>query len=639
MSVYKYDENTQTMREYDVAYQVQSGESLPKPNTIERLSDNSGKYLTLDNTWLPYLAIGTGEYLFNNNNKLGSFNALKLIPGDVPVGCYFEPGVQFPQDVNSSQMLIDNRNARWGATHLTGTNVNLLNLAIIDEEFTGSTQWAHSGDIKTRLLWIPNGTIGNVCHWTPVNNTGIAIFNALDMGGIAGEAGARVYKTIYLNEELHQKMIESGSSEWDSYYEPRTIDYTAAETEWLEDYFIIEQDGQSIEWYEDTISNEYGKFIRLKKNNTKVAELMYWKDGKIEEEIGLNLTDTAITRTGSITLGDVTKTYSITQKPMARTLKARMYFNPVEQDGKNFNNFCVWPLSANFGVNDGNWNQTLRYFIKIRYKAAGDTTWTTITSPTASELRQKSTQIAGHDGVQIIDLYTVEINTAGYYDVEWTFYADELYSLMSQWDEYQNRWIFSDRKMWYDYTNQTYEVKENEDMYLENTPFVVSIDYGKQYVTDGIGKHGYVDNFNIRDWDDNPRMETLSIGPCNAQPDRNLFGGMMGRGLKYLVYNNIQRGNGHYDWVGCENWDNVFSNEGILFYVIPERQKFDNWFLGCSANPHIVYLHPDIYALSEHGFNGEVNGWDQSKYQEAGSPELRELPSNWKTLVPNYIGE
>lgn len=637
MSVYKYDENTQTMREYDVAYQVQGQDCPEIPNTLDLINTyEKGLKTRIDSSWLPLLKAVDGEIRigtadgYPNTSIWSAASEIFLESTEVPVTVYG----RFP---GAEQVYIYNQ-AQWGILTNIGNysyQSNTRRVFIRDDQATrevGNDSVPH----QTKDLyvgWVPNATAcfqavdayGGSCKQLVICAKNIRMWY--------GDWDAAKNQILYHNDDV---VFESRS---DENYKGTLVPFAKAETEWLDNYFNIEQDGQTIEWYEDTISNEYGKFIRLKKNNTKVAELMYWKDGKIEEEIGLNLTDTAITRTGSITVGDVTKTYSITQKPMARTVKARMYFNPVEQDGKNFNNFCVWPLSANFGVNDGNWNQTLQYFIKIRYKAVGDTTWTDMTLPTVQELKQKSNQVAGHEGVQIIDLYTVEINTAGYYDVEWTFYPDELYSLMSQWDEYENRWIFSDRKMWYDYTNQTYEVKENEDMYLENTPFVVSIDYGKQYVTDGIGKHSYVDNFNIRDWDDNPRMETLSIGPCNAQPDRNLFGGMMGRGLKYLVYNNIQRGNGHYDWVGCENWDDVFSNEGILFYVIPERQKFDNWFLGCSANPHIVYLHPDIYALSDHGFNGEVNGWDQSKYQEAGSPELRELPSNWKTLVPNYIGE
>jgi hypothetical protein len=134
-------------------------------------------------------------------------------------------------------------------------------------------------------------------------------------------------------------------------------------------------------------------------------------------------------------------------------------------------------------------------------------------------------------------------------------------------------------------------------------------------------------------------METLSIGPCTAQPNSTLFGGMMTRGLKYLVYNNIDRGEGFYDWINVENWDNTFSNEGILFYVNPERQRFDNWFLGCSVVPHVIYLHPDIYAMTNHGFDDTLTGWEPWRYSDAGSPEIRELPENWRELVPNYIGE
>lgn len=638
MSVYKYDENTQTMREYDIAYQVQTGECPEIPNTLDLINTyEEGTKTRIDNTWLPLLKVVDGEIrighnTYSNTKIWAAVDEIFLEPTDVPVTVYGDFG-------DAEQIYIYNQ-ARWGIITNYGRytyNAYTKRVFIRDDQATGfvgnDTTPNQTKDLY--VVWAPNATaaLGTVSAWNDVCKQLVACAKNIEM--YSGDNVLTQSQTLYYNDDA----VFNNNA--DQTYRGTLIPFAKAETEWLDNYFNIEQDGSTIEWYEDTISNTYGKYVRLKRNNNVVAELMYWKDGEIEEEIGTNLTDTAITRTGSITVGDLTKTYSITQKPITRTVKARMYFNPVEQDGKMFNNFCMWPFDANFGVNDSNWNQLVQYMVKIRYKAVGSSTWTDMTLPTAAQLKQKSIDVAGYDSVSIIDLYTTEINTAGYYDVEWMYNADDLYSTIDQWDSSQSQWRFTDRKMWYDYTNHTYEVKTNEDMYLENTPFVISMDYGKQYGDEAIGKHGSTENFNIRDWDDDPRMETLSLGPLvTAGGGRILFNGMMTRGLKYLVYNNVQKGaNGHYDWVHCENWNDVFRSQGILFYVTPERQRFDDWFLGCDVVPSVIYLHPDIYAMDNHGFDDTLTGWEPWRYSDAGSPELRELPTNWRTLIPNYIGE
>lgn len=622
---------------YDFGYQIEDNECPQNPNTIERLSDNSGKYLALDNTWLPYLTIQAGEYLFNSNNKLGSFNALKLIPDDVPVGCYFESGANFPQDVNSSQILIDNRNARWGAAHLTGADVNLLNLAIIDEQFTGYTQWAHSGDIKTRLLWLPNGTISNVCHWTPENNSGIAIINALNMGGVAGgDNPSKIYETIYLNEELHQKMLDESSFDWITYYEPRTVEYAADETEWLEDYFVIDQDGQTINWYDNILTGEIGKYIRLMKNSTLVAEKCYFKEDELSEDIGVNLTDTAVTKTGSVTVGQTTKTYSVVQGPIMRTLKARIYFNPTTEDGKDFNNFCIWPFYFDTGVSESRFLPFVNSIKKIRYKAASASNWTDAHVYTYTELVQRARSLGGD--IAMTEAYTLQITTAGYYDIEWMYDAALIKN--TSWDD--GNWphpCLTDAKTYYNYEEHYRETKWREDMYLSD-PWIASIDFGDQYVN---YVSSYATDIYLREWDDNPRMETVSFGSANVPSNTSLLSGILTRGLKYLVYNDLNNPYG-CNIINIENWDSKFSNEGILFYNCSTRQPFNDWWLGIGTGGRIaatIYLHPDVYALTNHGFDNDVNGWNEDKYNEMINQGIQflELPSNWRELVPNYIGE
>lgn len=623
---------------YDISYQVTDKDCPEIPNTIERLSDNSGKFLVLDNSWLPYLTIRAGEYLFDSYNRLNSFDTIKLIPNDVPAGCQLDlGGARLDQNTKSSQILIDNRNARWGAVHLTGADTNLLNLAVIDEKFTGYTQWAHSGDIKTRLLWIPNGTISNVCHWTPENNTGIAIINALNMGGVAGgDNPSKIYETIYLNEELHQKMLDEASFEWITYYEPRTIEYAADETEWLEDYFVIDQDGQTVNWYDNILTGEIGKYIRLMKNSTLVAEKCYFKEDELSEDIDVNLSDTAVTKTGSVTVGQMTKTYSVVQGPIIRTLKARIYFNPVTEDGKDFNNFCIWPFYFDTGVRDSRFSQFVNSIKKIRYKAASASAWTDAHVYTYAELVQRAESLGGD--IAMTEAYTLQITTPGYYDIEWMYDAALLKN--TSWDDWN--WphpCLTDAKTYYNYEEHYRETKWREDMYLTD-PWIASVDFGDQYI------NNVSINWNdiyLREWDDNPNMETFSFGQATVPQNGFVLSGILTRGLKYLVYNNVSNPYG-CNFINIENWNSTFSNEGTLFYNCSTRQPFNDWWLGINTGTRIaatIYLHPDVYSLTNHGFDNTVNGWNEDKYNEMLNQGIQflELPSNWKTLIPNYIGE
>lgn len=627
---------------YDISYQVTDKECLEIPNTLENVTlHSSDAKLKIDNSWLPYFGIEEGTIKIGQTNNVATnfwsvVNDICLAPTDVPIGTSDEGWSSFNA---TEQIYINNSLARWTGSFSEGQPVQTSvekRSAFIDTHNEAESRWlanAYHDNCPMIVSYVPNGTAFYGGPHGTNQDVHIICGNKITVYGIWENRQPNV---IYYNDNADFE----GTTFADAGYTCHTISFDDSETQFLDNYFNVSQDGKTFPWYTDEISNEYGKYIRLSKNETKLVEECIYSYENFVIPIEQNLTDTAVVRTGTYTKGDTTKTYNITLEPIKRTVKARMYFNPVEQDGKMYNNFCMWPFNLNFNANDDNWNRIVQDIIKIRYKAVGDTTWTDMTLPTAAELQQKSMNVAGHVGVQIIDLYTTEINTAGYYDVEWMYYADNIYSRLDTWDPSQSQWVFSDRKMWYDYTNHTYEVKENEDMYLENTPFVISMDYGKQYAADGVGKHGYTEYFSIRNWDDNPRMETLSIGPtANAGAGRQLFNGMMARGLKYLVYNNIERGNGHYDYIYCENWDSTFSSQGILFYNMPERQRFDSWFLGCSTVPHIIYLHPDIYAMTNHGFDDTVAGWESWKYSEVGSPELRELPTNWRELVPNYIGE
>ena len=155
---------------------------------------------------------------------------------------------------------------------------------------------------------------------------------------------------------------------------------------------------------------------------------------------------------------------------------------------------------------------------------------------------------------------------------------------------------------------------------------------------------------NAPEW---PRYIPLSIG-----------GNAMNRSLKTLQLDNLNNIN---EWITGEerypyvtnviingtfenNVSDLINNDGwdgktTIWYNSTSRSPFnyewagtDGWFLNVHGVEKL-YLHPTIYAMTNHGFNGDVTGWESDVLDDFvnNGGEVYELPNNWKTLVPNII--
>lgn len=637
MSVYKYDENTQTMREYDIAYQVQSGECLPPPNGIENLTLRNSK-LNVDNTWLPYFGITDGTIRIGTPDGDGggsrfwnsSVNTVYLETTDVPVK-FWETGWTNLESIE--QLHIDNTNARWGADVGADNAIRLYNTqycSFIDKTHNVSSAITSNKYFPANaniINWVPNGTVR--CGWL-IGRTNIVLCGANIQPDNLDTANGMPLK-IYHNADaiLTAPFSEAGI----------TCDIQLFEkeyTEWLNDYFIINQNGATLKWYEDTITNVGGKYVRLYNNNNIVGEIPYWKDDEITTNIGTNLTASDVTKTGTITYQGTTKSYSLTQEAAVRTIKARIYMNIVEQDGKTYNNFNVWPYGVTFGMCEGDPRQAtaINSIKRIRYKKASDSQWSTMTLPTPQELLQRAEDL-GYNCYGPFELYTLQLQESGYYDIEWCLIPD----LPNNYDHNWYRICFTNNKVYYDYENHYLESKYNEDVYNSNTPWIVAFDAGGQYL-------GVIDRYRddpiIREYDDwQCTLDSYSLSDGGQLWDVT-SGGILTRQVKNIVLNNFHNESGWYNWVRIDS--DTLNPDGLtVFYNNPTRERLDdtNWFMGVYPRCTKLYLHPTIYAMTNHGFDNTVPGWNDWQLDDFlnNGGQLYELPNNWRTLIPNYIGE
>ena len=142
---------------------------------------------------------------------------------------------------------------------------------------------------------------------------GIHVICASRPSFIEGVEDGRKPSKIYANTEFldyidqHQDEYQNWYDNWADLCTP----FTYSESQWLDNYFTIVQNGQTLGWYDSTLENIYGKYLILSHNNSVIAELPYWKEGKIVTNIGANMTASTVTKTGTVTYNGVTKSYSV----------------------------------------------------------------------------------------------------------------------------------------------------------------------------------------------------------------------------------------------------------------------------------------------------------------------------------------
>lgn len=626
---------------YDFGYQIEDSQCLPYPNTIENFAKHVN-YIDMDNSWLPYMQPVQGQIIFDEEVNRIVRNTW-LTPEEYPVRISY----RFTGGWNTNQIYINNNNALWGSFGYTfagntgfndgGENHYITFIDELRQSNAGDYDLYHTTSASTILSWIPNSEVHYFCHYTADNPNyeRAAIINALDIIGPGDnvQAPGKIYEKIYLNEELHETM----RNKWGQEYESRVIDYTAAETQWLDDYFAIKENGSTMKWYEDTLKTVFGKYIQLYKNGTLVGEEPYWMDDYVKTNIGVNLTNSSVVKTGSLTIGQLTKNYSVTQTAFERTIKYRFNLNVFEEDGWTYDRFAIWPFLMWSWGNDNihnlyygetvRFNQTLDMIKTVRYKKASDSNWTVWQKPTAQEMYNLAESLThSPSDVTLESLFTLQIPESGIYDIE-IGYVETRNTRDSGQDT---------RLMIHDcmYAYKTDEgIRSIVNRNLENqqdgaNPWLIALDMGDQYAQYVWGDAG----IRVKDWGSDVWVDSYSCSNINKVYE--WLGGLRDCNALYknVSYTNVYRNGGYYDWVNqCTD---------SLFYNIPERQKGGNWFLSTGGNFTKLYLHPDIYALPNHGFDGTAEEWNndvlQQFYDRGG--QLYELPQNWKTLIPNYIG-
>lgn len=623
---------------YDFGYQIEDCQSLPYPNTIETLTLQNSK-LNMDNSWLPYFAITDGAIKIGTPDFSGggsriwnhAINTVYFEPTDVPVK-FWETGWTNLEAVE--QLYIDNTNARWGASVDAGNAIRFGNtqycsfidkIHIVNSAITSNKYFPEGANI---VNWVPNGDVR--CGWV-IGKTNVVLCGTnIQPDNLDTSYGMPL--KIYHNADaiLTRPFSEAGI----------TCDIQLFEkeyTEWLDNYFTIAQNGTTLNWYEDAITNIYGKYVKLYNNNVVVGEIPYWKYDEITTEIGTNLTDSNVTKTGSITHAGTTKNYSITQTAYERTLKFRFNLNVFEEDDWTYNRFTIWPfLMWDWGNNnmyDLYYNETARFsqtldMIKIiRYKKASDSNWTVWQKPTVQDLYDLAESLTHlPQETSLESVFTLEIPESGVYDIE-IGYIETRDTRNSGQD---TRPMIHDCMCAY----KTDEgIRRIVNRNLENqqdgeNPWLLALDMGDQYTQYVWGDAG----LRVKEWGEYIWVDSFSCSNINKIYE--YMGGLRDCNPLYknVSYTNVYRNNGHYDWINqCTD---------SLFYNIPERQKGGSWFLSTAGNFTKLYLHPAIYALPNYGFDGTAEEWNndvlQQFYDRGG--QIYELPSNWKTLIPNYIG-
>lgn len=624
---------------YDISYQVTDKDCPEPPNGIEKVNDTSSfdVKFKVDSSWLPYFTVTDAEIKigkrwsgkdYNNTVFWNTIQELWFEATDLPVNIAGEM-------MGMEQLYIYN-NARWG--QMSGTaNTGVFNgcnyVTIKDNNNDVSYGTYYFPNAKeTYCLWVPNGTAITHCEGTSNFNIKNIVYCAKNIT-VSNNENSSADSTIYYNDDA----ILSSTFE-DANFTGTIIPFAKDETEWLENYFNITQNGQTLPWNTSNIENYFGKYIRLRNNNNIVGEILYWKLDTITTEIEQNLTDYPVTRTGTVTYGSLSQNYSITLDPVNISVKARLYFNT---ESGTYSLFSVWPYRYDIWVGNieemgeeeyNRWTTALKSIKLLKYKPVESSTWTTYTIPTPEQLLDDRGN--WQEYVNLSDMISLNIDNDGYYDVEWVIDYAQVFSVISG-ENYQfmlrNKKISSDKQ----------SRSENADTQDANHPYEISCTYHNDYL--------YCGRMNW--WDQgiyNTIFNNLSDATCYTRTgvlkdfvvEWSPFGGWESNTyLKDVVYENCTGNTEVRGLIYVEN--DEFSTDGTLWYASSARIPFNETpICGVQPAPHTIYLHPTIYAMTNHGFDDTVRGWESSVLDDFinNGGTLLELPTNWRELVPNYIG-
>lgn len=637
MSVYKNG------IDYNVAYQVQGQSCPPKPNTLENFTKNGQDFaLICDSTWIPYMGIQNGFITIGKSDTVGGsnqeiwnlFKSIWLEFDTVP-----PQFADWPRIAAAEQIFIKNT-AQWTSTTddtmtpKTFTNAKIVTYFDESEDALGMMTTNTISNINNfiGISWVPNGYAGlggDIGDGHP----DVYVVAATDIISDPNY-GDRIYdrgipNKVYVNSEFYSAV--SNNQTWIDYWDSISTVYNLDETEWLDNYFAITQNGQTLPWNTTSITNFGGKYVRLKNNDTVVGEIPYWADADIVTPIECNITDSPVTRTGTVTYQGTTKNYSITLGPVEVTLRARLYINT---DNGTFDRFSIWPWGGNFDLDNDDLYKVIDNIKRIRYKPANSNQWTNFTPLTAQYLKDVRTNTGFNSTAETYCIDT--ITTDGYYDFEYVL-------ILGYSDSYEPGW----------YGPQFYNFKYSsadpgiyawhyDDARDSQTPWLISVDmhhdiseFAIQHQDVGFNVHLFHLVYEV---DNN--TQTASFDDFIRTPAA-FVGFNHGWYLRDVVFNNYVAGDDG-NCVYVENPD--FSGYGTVWYNCPTRQHYyygGGSFANVEPMTHTLYLHPDIYALTNHGFNDEVEGWTYQAlddFTNAGGV-LLELPSNWKSQVPNYIGD
>ena len=647
--------------EYGMSFHLDGGGSGTPPTSLDNMTKSRTTYLNCDNTWLPYFGNTNGTYTIGaEHDTVEMYGATNLwdlfkniwVEFDKPIEIGPNTGVTY-SFANAEQVYLKNSSQVSGTALQHGSGVKFNNcrfLTLFDEDsshYTWNAYLTHVGSLLPEsnvISWVPNGILN-------FGETGAttAVIAANSVGTVDSNVN-NSYKEIYVNQSLYTAL--QNDYYWMQSYNSKATPYDLSATEWLNNYFIIAQDGETIPWYQDSIENYYGKYIRLKSNNTTIAEIPYWSTQKLTTSIPINLTFNDVTRTGSVTVGETTKSYSLTQGACVRTISARMYFNT---ENGTYTKFSIWPFNSNediiFAIDipdrgDSAISQLCYNQIKaIRYKSANSSTWSTYTLPNYFDLvqqAQSSTFSRAHQNLLL------DISTTGYYDIQWMIIYDTRVTAQAvNYDGTLNSTIVNMINVNSAFYPRNFKCANNFSSYSEDTdiydtthPFMISADANGQVFDRGLvsgaannNDDGQIMNYLYLAHDNTQYIQTLSVHDFTSIPywlnSYNYF-------LTDLVLENC------YPKSDFPGYGSFGDSVGNLTVWYANEKRVPSWYIvGCDDNyVKTIYLHPTIYSMTNHGFDDTVSGWESDRLTNFlnNGGHVYELPSDWKTRVPNYVG-